>query len=322
MRSNKVLQRSKTRFYSPMDIAPPYWLSDAARMTEPLIQHVSDTAFLVAEARARESERTEALFRDPLARRLSGDKGRTIATSFPPMTEWNVIMRTLVIDAFVQHAIAAGFRTVVNLGAGLDTRPYRLDLPSDLHWVEVDYPDVVAYKEQHLATERPRCRLTREGLDLSITEQRRGLLARLASASARILVLTEGVIPYLTEDQVGTLADNLNATPQVAAWIVDYLSPESHAYRDRRVGKRMARAQFQFRPADWYGFFAQHGWQVRDLHYLADEGQRVGRRPPLPFMARLIMKTLGRLAPPERRDTFRKFSGYAWMEKGVALAQP
>jgi methyltransferase (TIGR00027 family) len=291
-------------------------------MVEPLIQHVSDTAFLVAEARARESERPEALFRDPLARRLSGDKGQAIAASFHPMTAWTVVMRTLVIDAFVQQAVAAGFRTIVNLGAGLDTRPYRMDLPAQLHWIEVDYPDVVAYKERLLANETQHCRLTREGLDLSITEQRRALLARVAAASPRILVLTEGVIPYLTEDQVGALADDLNATPHVTGWILDYVSPESHAYRDRQVGNRLARAPFKFRPEDWYAFFAQHGWRVRDLHYLADESQRVGRRPPLPLMARLIMKTLGRFAPPERRDAFRKFIGFAWMEKGGAPTRP
>ena len=286
-------------------------------MPEPLIQHVSDTAFLVAEARARESERAEALFDDPLARKLSGDKGKAIAASFHPMTAWTVVMRTLVIDAFVRQAAAAGIRTIVNLGAGLDTRPYRLDLPPELHWIEVDYPDVVAFKNRQLANETPRCRLTREGLDLSVTQQRRGLLERLAAASPRILVLTEGVIPYLTEEQVGALADDLHTTPQIAGWIVDYVSPESHAHRDRRVGKQMARAQFKFRPTDWYAFFARHGWRVRELHYLADEGQRVGRRPPLPFLARLIMTTLGRLAPAERRDALRKFIGYAWMEKDV-----
>src|SRR2546422_4602991 len=43
-----------------------------------------------------------------------------------------------------------------NLAAGLDARPYRLPLPSSLRWVEVDFPDVIAYKQEQLAMERPR----------------------------------------------------------------------------------------------------------------------------------------------------------------------
>jgi len=283
-------------------------------MTEPLIQHVADTAFLVAEARAQETERPDALFRDPWARALSGEKGRAIAASFPATTAWSVVMRTLIIDAFLEDAIRAGLRTVVNLGAGLDSRPYRMELPADLHWVEVDYPDVIAYKEQCLAGATPRCRLTRERVDLAEDGERRGLLSRLAATNERMVILTEGVVPYLEPDQVAALADDLRVTPQVVGWVVDYISPEIHAYRERSVGPQLAKAQFKFRPTDWFAFFAQHGWGVRDIHYLGDEGQRVGRKAPLPFRARLLMRVLGPLAPPAKRDAFRKSMGYAWLQ--------
>jgi O-methyltransferase involved in polyketide biosynthesis len=47
-------------------------------MAEPLIQNVSDTAFTVAVYRAMESERPDALFHDPLARKLTGEHGQRI----------------------------------------------------------------------------------------------------------------------------------------------------------------------------------------------------------------------------------------------------
>ena len=283
-------------------------------MSEPVIQHVSDTAFLVAHARAVESARADALFSDPLAAKLAGDKGRAIAAAFPPMTAWSVTMRTLVIDTFLREAWQSGVRLFVNLGAGLDTRPYRLDLPKDARWVEADYPEVIAYKERCLAGETPRCQLERIAADLANTSERRALLARLAQAGSRMLVLTEGVVPYLDLEQAGALAEDLRAAPGIAGWIVDYLSPESHKYRERRVGRELANAPFKFRPEDWFGFFAARGWRAQTVRYLADEGQRVGRRPPLPLAARLIMKVLGPFAPPERRERFRTFAGYAWLE--------
>src|SRR4051794_2006583 len=110
--------------------------------TESGIADVSDTALWVATYRAEETERPDALFRDPLARRLAGEKGRKIAQRMEGSryTAWSVVIRTCIIDAYIQELLREGIDTVLNLGAGLDTRPYRLDLPSTLRWVEADYP--------------------------------------------------------------------------------------------------------------------------------------------------------------------------------------
>jgi O-methyltransferase involved in polyketide biosynthesis len=53
---------------------------------------------------------------------------------------------------------------VVNLAAGLDTRPYRMALPSGLQWIEVDLPDLLVYKAEALAAETPVCTLQRVAL--------------------------------------------------------------------------------------------------------------------------------------------------------------
>lgn len=92
------------------------------RESESLIEHVSDTAFLVAQLRAVESARPDALFRDRLAARLAGERGRRIAEATPnPVTAWQIAMRTVIIDRYVLEA--QGVDTILNLGAGLDTRP-------------------------------------------------------------------------------------------------------------------------------------------------------------------------------------------------------
>ena len=80
----------------------------------------------------------DALFRDPLAGVLAGDHGRLIAGTMPQpaMTTWAVVIRTCIIDDFIREAIAQGADTILNLGAGLDTRPYRMELPASLAWIE------------------------------------------------------------------------------------------------------------------------------------------------------------------------------------------
>ena len=50
---------------------------------EPLIRNISDTACWAAIYRARETDRPDALFRDPFARRLAGTRGEQIADTIP-----------------------------------------------------------------------------------------------------------------------------------------------------------------------------------------------------------------------------------------------
>src|SRR6184192_1868522 len=95
------------------------------------IEHVSDTARWVALYRAMESERPDALFHDPYARRLAGERGERILASMRKgrAWAWPMIVRTAVMDELILRAIQRDrVDTVLNLAAGLDTRPYRLPL--------------------------------------------------------------------------------------------------------------------------------------------------------------------------------------------------
>ena len=111
-------------------------------MPEPLISNVSDTACWMAAERAAESVRPDALFNDPLANRLAGDRGRAIAATAPRLTRngWPSVTRTKLIDDLVAESVKSGCDRVLNLAAGFDTRPYRLELPTGLEWIEVDLP--------------------------------------------------------------------------------------------------------------------------------------------------------------------------------------
>src|SRR3954453_13777899 len=148
---------------------------------EPLIRNISDTALWVAVYRARESERPDHVFNDPYARRLAGERGEKISSEMQSSMryEWPFISRTVSFDAIVLDCIREGADMVINLAAGLDTRPYRLDLPATLKWVEGDLPDMIDHKEGILTGESPRCQLERVKLDLTDLQGRQKLFARL-----------------------------------------------------------------------------------------------------------------------------------------------
>src|SRR5260370_27552180 len=105
-----------------------------------------------------ESERPGALFRDPYARRLAGARGERIVDTMTKGRSWAwpMIVRTAVMHQLILRAIERdGVDMVLNLAAGLDTRPYPLPLPRSLHWIEADFPDVIAYEQNQLKGERP-----------------------------------------------------------------------------------------------------------------------------------------------------------------------
>ena len=280
------------------------------------IQNVSDTAFLVAQCRAIESARTDALFYDPLAAELAGEKGRAIVAAYPTadMTGWTVAIRTVIIDELIRSAVARGVDLVVNLGAGLDTRPYRLELGNKPpRWVEVDFPAMIAFKAERLAGKRSLFAVESVSLDLSDLGARAAFFAELAARGHKTLVLTEGVIPYLTIEQVAALADDLRRLPNIEAWVVDYFSKDVHAYRDRQP-ELLREARFLFRPDDWFGFFSDHGWGAREVRYLPEEGARLRRNPPLPRGVRWLMTVLWPFVPRSRRDAFRRALAYVVLE--------
>jgi methyltransferase (TIGR00027 family) len=285
-------------------------------MAQPVIQNVSDTAFMVAAYRALESERPDGLFRDPLAARLAGERGKQIVASLPQRTPggWSVAIRTVVIDELIAAAIARGADTVLNLGAGLDTRPYRMKLPADLRWIEVDYAPMIELKEERLASEAPSCHVERVRLDLADASARRALFASIEAKSKNVLVVTEGVIPYLSVQDVGVLADDLHTIGAFRAWIVDYFSKDTLRYREK-AARTFQNAPFKFAPDDWFAFFASHGWKPTEQRYLAIEGERLARPVPFTLPMRLWIKVASRFASRERRESMRRFVGYFLLER-------
>ncbi|HEY1735313.1 MAG TPA: SAM-dependent methyltransferase [Methylovirgula sp.] len=289
-------------------------------MSDALIRDVSDTAFMVAVYRALENEQPRPLFRDPLADKLAGEHGRSIVRNLPRsgpfsrLGHWLVAIRTCIIDDYIREALKDGVDAILNLGAGLDTRPYRMELPKALKWIEVDFPRIVDLKETRLEGETPRCDLRRVKLDLADREARRRLFAEIAATSKKTLVLTEGVIPYLDNDAVAALADDLRAVPVFSYWIADYLSLPARRHRARMEKRmKMQNAPFKFDPEDYFGFLKAHGWQAKEIRYIPEEAERLQRPPSLP----LLFKLWVRLTEPfarGRRTGFRKAMAYVLFE--------
>jgi methyltransferase (TIGR00027 family) len=275
------------------------------QVSEPAIRNISDTARWVAVYRAMESERPDALFHDPYARRLAGERGEQIVRSLPrgQSAAWSMIVRTCIFDEILLRLVGReGVRNVLNLAAGLDARPYRLTLPPSLRWIEVDLPEILDYKEEVLAGEQPACPVESIRLDLTDRAARRQLFSRVGEGGGSTLVMTEGLLVYLPEPEVGALAADLAAASGFRWWLTDLVSPSILRYL-RRWGKALdaAQASFQFAPEASGDYFRPFGWQAVEQRSLWLEAKRLDRSVPMAWLFDL----LGLLRPRQRRDSLK-----------------
>lgn len=280
------------------------------------IEHVSDTARWVAVYRAMETARPDALFRDPFAERLAGPRGVEIVDTMKRgrAMAWAMIVRTAVFDEIILDRVRnGGVDLVVNLAAGLDARAWRLPLPPTLRWVDVDFPHMVEYKTQTIGDARPACRYEAIAADLTDAAARRALFQRLGAESSTTLIVSEGLLIYLTPEDVSDLARDLHAMPSARWWVIDLASPDLLKIMSRDWGRSVAagNAPFRFAPAEGTKFFAPLGWRELEYRSALDEARRLRREMRLMWLWRF----LGRLGSAERRERIRRFSGFVVLER-------
>lgn len=263
-----------------------------------------------------ETVRPDAIFRDPFADRLAGPRGVQIVNEIKRgrSLAWPMIVRTAVFDELILDRIArGGVDTIINLAAGLDTRPWRLPLPASLQWFDVDLPAITEYKATAMRGEPTSCKYEAIATDLTDAEARTALFTRLDAAASTTLVVTEGLLIYLTSEQVGALARDISAIRSARWWLIDLANPKLLAIMNRHWGGAVAAgsAPFQFAPEDGTAFFNKFGWRESVYRSGLEESHRLHREMRMAPIWRFLI----RISPPARREVFRRMSGYVLLER-------
>jgi methyltransferase (TIGR00027 family) len=281
------------------------------------VETISDTARWIAYLRAVESERPDALFRDIYSRKLAGVAGEAIAQHLGSieMISEGIAVRTALLDRLILEWVnREEVDLVLNIGAGFDTRPWRLELPAKLHWLDVDLPPILDHKAEVLRERGTSCQYEALPADMVDASQRAAVLAAFPDAH-RVLVVTEGLLVYLKPIQVRGLAEDLWNRPSCRWWLTDLVGPRALQHL-RQVWSAKLRADvFHFAPADSGRFFGKLGWQEHTFHSSHDEARRLNRAPHIPWLARLVTM----LSTASVREEFRRLSGIAVMARDPAL---
>ncbi|MFD5461603.1 class I SAM-dependent methyltransferase [Kitasatospora sp. NPDC127059] len=246
------------------------------------------TAVGVARVRALETERADALFRDPLARAFAA-AGGLWPGSPPPADEaahrrrlavsYSIVIRTKFLDDLVREASASGVRQVVLLGAGMDSRAFRLDWPEGTRLFEVDTAVPLDFKASVLRQERAVARCERITVPVDLREDWPGALAAAGHDPAAPTVwIAEGLLIYLPEDAVELLLTRIGA--QSAAGSRMGLTLGSRGVLERfgadAVPGSAASMWVSEMPDDPVHWLAGHGWEA-ESHTLRECGAAYGR---------------------------------------------
>jgi len=114
------------------------------------------------------------------------------------------VARTRLIDEVLDRALANGFDQLVLLGAGFDSRAYRLPAAARAHVVEVDHPNTSRMKQQRIKTLLGQVppHVTFAAIDFSRQHLDEALRSTDVDLERPVFFLWEGVTQYLSAEAV------------------------------------------------------------------------------------------------------------------------
>ncbi|GCE01088.1 SAM-dependent methyltransferase [Embleya hyalina] len=254
------------------------------------MKSVSATALWTAAVRAGESQREDALFVDELAEELAGEEGHALRARYErPGAANSLAIRTRYLDEVI--AEHSGFRQVVFLAAGLDTRSVRTSWPAGTTLFEVDHADLLEWKEQRLAELDAKHGCDRRTVGVDLTEDwQRALLAAGWDPSVPTLWVAEGLLYYLPEtaanDLVRAIADIAPIGSVFTGDIVSHQFLISEHDFPQHCLPLLAEdgSPWQFGSDQPESLLSAGGWEPTVIKCVGDEGASFGRwnGPPIP----------------------------------------
>ncbi|WP_228899731.1 class I SAM-dependent methyltransferase [Streptomyces sp. DH1] len=260
------------------------------------------TAFLVAAARAIETHRDDSLAQDVYAEHFV--RAAPACADWPVRIEqvpdgdgnplWGRFaryfgLRTRALDDFLLRSVRTGPRQVVLLGAGLDTRAFRLDWPSQCVVFEIDRTGVLAFKQQVLTDLAATPRVERVPVPVDLRADWAGALTAAGfDPSAPSVWLAEGLLFYLPGPAESLLVDTVDrlTTDGSALAFEAKLEKDLLAYRDsaiytatrEQIGIDLLRLFDKGPRPDSAGELAARGWST-SMHTPFVFTRRYGRGP-------------------------------------------
>jgi methyltransferase (TIGR00027 family) len=212
------------------------------------------------------------------------------------------LCRKRYVDEKTLDAINAGVMSVVILGAGLDTRAYRMEALAAMPVFEVDLPMNVEYKQRKVLERfgTVPANVTLVPVDFNRQDLRNALAQQGHRAEQKSLFIWEAVIPYLSAQGVRRTFDYLETVASGSRLVFTYIRKDFIEGRNLYGAEALYRAfvqkaqlfHFGWEPEEVAPFLAEYGWreleQVGSQEYMERYMRPSGRNLPVSEIERAV----------------------------------
>ncbi|MCL1936766.1 MAG: class I SAM-dependent methyltransferase [Candidatus Azobacteroides sp.] len=244
------------------------------------------TLFITLCAKAKDYRSDRSILHDEKAAEIV-DRINADLSLFQGKADVATVIRTKHYDDWTKEFIQKHENPlIVQLGCGLDSRYERINPPSSVIWVDIDFPDVISYRKRFYTEKQGEYHMYGK----SITNSR---WFPEIPFERPTLIIAEGVFEYLDKEQVQRLLHQLTDYLHKGELIFDVISPFAMKISSKNLNKNMG---------------AAHKWAVNSLKEVDAMNPDLERtfsmslfQSPyfnrLGFSKRLIFTTLSLLPP-------------------------
>ena len=196
------------------------WIESEMKMKKIQIQGVSETMLQTLHARAAYSKQKNAKFHDDKAVEIVSrmDYDFSFAGDDALMSN-GVIARTILLDRMVGDFIRKNPNaTVINIACGMDTRAYRLKIGSTVRWYNIDLPETIEVRRRFLEENGHISMIAKSAMDERWADE-------IEEEKGRVLVIIEGLVMYLSEQDVKQILSIISRRFERAEVIMEVMNP-------------------------------------------------------------------------------------------------
>lgn len=253
---------------------------------------ISNTAFYCCGVRMQDAETANPVCQDTYAKVFMDERGLNIFSAFKEETNPNAgnVARHRIIDDCIRQALAENpDLKIILIGAGFDSRAYRLDGGV---WIELDEPQIIAYKNERLPVDACKNRLQRIAIDFETESLKEKLQA--FSTDDPVMVVIEGVFIYLQEDAIRQTLQTLRRLFPAHKLVCDLMTEKFFNKYSYTLQQKLGRlgADFRFTLSNPAELFCRCGYQIAQKHSIAGKAVEYGSVKAPMLLFNVFMRTL------------------------------
>lgn len=225
-----------------------------------IMNSISNTAYYCCGVRMLDAEHPRSLCNDHYAKHFMDAHGMQIFEPFRHQIMPNIssTVRCYIIDQAIREILnKQPDSLIITIGAGFDTRPYRI---KGGQWVEVDEPQIIHCKNEKLPISACENALTR----ISINFANEKLTEKLQEYhnNQNVIIVIEGVFMYLEESAIQSTIKQLQTLFPNHTLVCDLMSKKMFDQFGRNIHEKLveAGARFTTRPENPAAIFTEYGY--------------------------------------------------------------